>query len=135
MRAKSWQHVVTQAPMDATARMIPDVVAGDDATLELRHEVTAEPAYWGPGSRRYRAIWRSKGREAKAFVEIRPHSSATTEIVVCLDRPSGLVAALTWGARRLDRAAASFAANLRAQVEAQARRAEPARATRRARPA
>lgn len=117
--AKTWQHVVVQAPLDLAPELLPDEISSGPTTLEVLHERTAEGAFWGRDARRFRSRWTRGRREGAAYVELRPHSSRTTEMVVHLEAPKRN-GRLWWSRDRLSREALGLALALRYDMDVKA---------------
>jgi hypothetical protein len=98
--------------------------------MDVRHEITAEGAFWGRDARRFRAVWTSGRWSGQAYVELRPHSRSRTEVAVHLESPARF-GRVVWDRKRLTRAARALAVALRADMNERAPRpAAKARAAR-----
>jgi hypothetical protein len=120
MGAKAWQHVVVRAPIGSAPDAAPEQVMAGRVRLEIRHETTAEGAFWGKQARRFRSVWTDGGHKGAAYVEFRPHSRDLTEVVVHLASPESVIGSLTWRADRLNRAALGLALALRREIDSRA---------------
>lgn len=126
MPASTWEHAVVQAPLRRAPELMPDEVADGSATLDLRHERMADTAFWGDGTRRFHAGWTEGRWTGTGYVELRPHSSRTSEVVLHLRAPDGVFARLVWDEPRLQRAARALLRSLRDEIDTAAAREAPA---------
>lgn len=117
MGAKTWEHVVVQAPLRWATELIPAEVRAGDVTMRIERNGSAEGAFWGKGTRRFPATWSHGRTTGEGYVELRPHSSELAEAVVHLEAPRGPLSGLLWSAERLSRSALGLALELRYEVD------------------
>jgi hypothetical protein len=121
MPAKTWRHVVVQAPLRRAPELMPYEVDGGRARLDVRNESSAQ-ALWGRHSRRFRAGWEWGRASGEGYVEFRPHSNDRSEVVLHLRAPQGFWSVLWWNEQKLERIARTLALQLRHEIDAAAQR-------------
>jgi hypothetical protein len=107
-----------QVPIRQARLAMPGELAIGHARLAIGTQSTAEAASYGREARRYAARWSRHATTGRGYIEIRPNSKLTSEIVVALEAPRGLVGRLLRPA--VQRLTALFARALRYEIETRA---------------
>jgi hypothetical protein len=105
------------APAAAINESLPYDVEAGAVRLAVAGERSAAGAFWGPGTRRFKAYWTSGPWRGAGFVEIRPASARSAQIVVQLERPRRPLAHVWWDHERLGRAARELVRTMRNHIE------------------
>jgi hypothetical protein len=99
---------------------LPGQLTIGPARVEIATNGTTEPAPYGREAERYEAKWTGRRAMGRGHIEIRPTSKLTSEIVVTLEAPAGLVGKLLWSTNGLRRLATLYARALRYEIETRA---------------
>lgn len=116
--AKIWKHAMIEVPSVTASERAPDQVQAGRAVLHVLSERSLEGAFWGPDARRRAVEWEHSGTEGKGYVEFRPLSSSTSDIVLHLESPAGIGGKLAWTSRRLGAHADALVQTLRDEIAA-----------------
>ena len=129
--AKSWKNAIIELPAVDAAEAAPDVVEAGGTTLYVLSERSAESAFWGQDARRHAVEWEHGATLGKGYIEFRPLSSTTSEVVLHLRAPKGVRGRLAWPSGRLGTEAERLIDKLRAEIQPTRARAGTARRARR----
>ncbi len=106
-----------QVPARRAQQGVPGKLSIGDAVLEVGAEGTTLEVFLGREAKRFPARWAKRSFSGNGYVEIRPTSKLTSEIVVALEAPGGLVWKLLGTGQGLKGLAELFARGLRYEVE------------------
>jgi hypothetical protein len=113
---KSMIDLTVQVPARRVDQALPKELTVGAATLRLSDGEKIENSFYGPEARRYEARW-TKGRVGgRAILEVRPSSKLSSELVLRVDAPDGIVRIL-WSKQSLKRLGALLGRALRYEVE------------------
>ena len=106
-----------QIPARKAELAVPGRLDIDGAALEVGAESTTSTVFLGREARRFPLEWSKKSAAGAGYVEIRPTSKLTSEIVVALQAPRGIVWKLFGTGQGLRSLAELFARALRYEIE------------------
>ncbi len=106
-----------QVPARSAREAVPGKLEIGRTQLEIGTESTAEAAFYGREARRFPARWTKGSARGTGYVEIRPTSKLTSEVVVALEAPRGIVWKLIGSGQGLRSLAQLFGRALRYEVE------------------
>lgn len=113
---KAWKSVIVEAPSLRAADASPHTVTANGATLHVLSERSAEGAFWGKDARRHAVEWEHGTTLGKGYLEFRPLSSSSSELVLHLQGPKGLTGRVAWPSRRLSAQAAALLRALKHEI-------------------
>ena len=114
---KATSTFTVQVPSRKVREVVPGKLSIGVATIEVGPEVTAEATVLGLEGHRFPARWTKRSAVGAGYVEIRPSSKLTSEIVVALEAPRGIIWKLFGTGQGLRSLAQMFGRALRYEVE------------------
>jgi hypothetical protein len=114
---KAHSTFTVQVPAARARQVVPGRLSIGTADLEVGTESTTKAAALGQDARRFSATWSKRAHRGRAYVEIRPTSKLTSEIVVSLEAPRGIVWRLLGTGQGLKALADLFGQALRYEIE------------------
>jgi hypothetical protein len=127
---KAWKSVIVESPSVRAAEITPDELTSDGTTLHVLSERSAAGAFWGRDARRHAVEWEHGTTQGKGYVEFRPLSSTSSEVVLHLQAPKGLAGRVVWPSRRLAAQAGQLVQTLKREISQDARPARKGAARR-----
>lgn len=109
-----------QVPARTAERSVPGKLEIGGATLEVGAEATTEVVFLGREARRFPARWSKRSAEGGGYIEIRPSSKLTSEIVIVLEAGRGPLRRLFGAGQSLRSLAELYAKALRYEIETRA---------------
>jgi hypothetical protein len=106
-----------QVPATRASKIVPGRLSIGSADLQVGTDGTAEEAFLGQKAQRFAASWSKRTAGGRAYVEIRPTSKLTSEIVVSLEAPRGILWRLIGTGQGLRALADLFGRALRYEIE------------------
>lgn len=106
-----------QIPARKAELAVPGKLDIGGATLQVGAEAETHTVFLGREAKRFPLRWTKKAAAGEGFVEIRPTSKLTSEIVVALEAPRGIVWRLLGTGQGLRSLAELFARALRYEIE------------------
>jgi len=106
-----------QVPARRAELAVPGMLDIGGATLEVGADGTTQAVFLGREAKRFPATWNKRTAAGHGHVEIRPTSKLTSEIVVALEAPRGIIWKLFGTGQGLKGLAELFARALRYEIE------------------